>query len=80
MDFRFSMLRLTQAHYRKSEPDHYPCLPRHEWEEMFLEGYGIDYRIWHLAFCLDCLQSAWDLGLNGASAIEPPRVTLHLQP
>jgi hypothetical protein len=74
------ILRFAQAHYRKSEPDHYPCLSRRQWEEMFLQGYGIEYRIWHLALCLDCLQMAWDLGFGGASAIEKPRVTLQMQP
>ncbi len=74
------LLRFAQAHYRKSEPDHYPCLPRHQWEDMFLQGYGVEYRIWHLALCLDCLQLAWDLGLDGASATEKPRVVLQLQP
>jgi len=74
------ILRFAQAHYRKSEPDHYPCLSRHQWEDMFQQGYGIEYRIWHLALCLDCLQTAWDLGFSGASAIEKPRVTLQMQP
>lgn len=74
------LLRFAQAHYRKSEPEHYPCLSRHQWEDMFLQGYGVEYRVWHLALCLDCLQTAWDLGLDGASAIEKPRVVLQLQP
>lgn len=74
------ILRFAQAHYRKSEPDHYPCLSRHQWEDMFQQGYGIEYRIWHLALCLDCLQTAWDLGFGGASAIEKPRITLQMQP
>ncbi len=74
------MLGLAQAHYRKSEPDHYPCLSRPEWKEMFQQGYGIEYRIWHLALCRDCLQTAWDIGLDGASDVEIPRVALQLQP
>ncbi len=74
------MLRFVQTHYRKSEPDHYPCLSRHQWEDMFLQGYGIEYRIWHLALCLNCLQTAWDLGLDGAAANEKPRVALQFQP
>jgi hypothetical protein len=74
------LLRFAQAHYRKSEPDHYPCLSRHQWEDMFLQGYGVEYRIWHLALCLDCLQLAWDLGLDGASVREKPRVVLQLLP
>lgn len=74
------ILRIAQAHYRKSEPDHYPCLSRSQWEEMFAQGYGCDYRIWHLALCLDCMQTAWDIGHNGASTVEKPRVDLHVRP
>jgi hypothetical protein len=74
------IIRFAQAHYRKSEPDHYPCLSRRQWEEMFAEGYGGEYRIWHLAMCLDCLQTAWDLGVGGATAIEKPKVALQLRP
>lgn len=74
------IIRLAQAHYRKSEPDHYPCLSRGQWEEMFSQGYGCDYRIWHLALCMDCIQTAWDLGHNGATTVEKPRVELHVRP
>jgi hypothetical protein len=74
------IIRLAQAHYRKSEPDHYPCLSRGRWEEMFSQGYGCDYRMWHLALCLDCMQTTWGLGSNGATAVEKPRVELHVRP
>jgi len=74
------LIRFAQAHYRKSEPDHYPCLSRSQWGEMFMEGYGCDYRIWHLALCLDCMQTAWGLGSNGAPAVDKPRVELHVRP
>jgi len=74
------IIRFAQAHYRKSEPDHYPCLTRCQWEEMLAQGYGCDYRIWHLALCLDCMQTAWGLGSNGAMAIEKPEVQLHVRP
>lgn len=74
------IIRIAQSHYRKSEPDHYPCLSRRQWEEMFLEGYGSDYRIWHLALCLDCFTAAWDLGFRGAAAMEKPQVDFHVQP
>lgn len=73
------IIRFAQTHYRKSEPDHYPCLSRNQWEEMFAQGYGCDYRIWHLALCLDCIQTAWNLGGNGTSAVEKPRVNLHVR-
>ncbi len=74
------IIRLAQVHYRKSEPDHYPCLSRGQWEEMFSQGYGCDYRIWHLVLCMDCIQTAWDLGRSGASTVEKPRVELHVRP
>jgi hypothetical protein len=74
------LLGFVQAHYRKSEPDHYPCLSRRQWEDMFLQGYGTEYRIWHLALCLDCLRSAWDLGLDGAAMTDKPRLAFQLEP
>lgn len=74
------IIRFAQAHYRKSEPDHYPCLSRSQWEEMFSQGYSCDYRIWHLALCLDCTQTAWGLGTNGTTTFEKPEIKLHVQP
>jgi len=74
------IIRFAQAHYRKSEPDHYPCLSRSQWEEMFSQGYGCDYRIWHLALCVNCMQTAWGLGTNGSMTVEKPEVKLHVQP
>lgn len=74
------IIRIAQTHYRKSEPDHYPCLSRRQWEDMFLEGYGSEYRIWHLALCLDCFTAACDFGFRGATAIEKPRVEFHVRP
>jgi hypothetical protein len=74
------LIRFAQAHYRKSEPDHYPCLSRSQWEDMFAQGYGCDYRIWHLALCLDCIQAAWGLGANGSTTAEKPRVELRIRP
>jgi hypothetical protein len=73
------IIRFAHTHYRKSEPDHYPCLSRSQWEDMFAQGYGCDYRIWHLALCLDCVQTAWNLGNNGTPAVEKPRVNLHVR-
>ena len=74
------IIRIAQSHYRKSEPDHYPCLSRRQWAEMFSEGYGSDYRIWHLALCLDCFTSTWDLSFRGTAVIEKPRVEFHVRP
>ena len=74
------IIRSAQAHYRKSEPDHYPCRSRSQWEEMFSQGYGCDYRIWHLALCLDCMQATWGLSTNGTVTFEKPEVKLHVRP
>jgi hypothetical protein len=74
------IIRIAQSHYRKSEPDHYPCLSRRQWTEMFLEGYGSDYRIWHLALCTDCFAATWDLSFRGAEASEKPQVEFHVRP
>ena len=43
--------------YRKSDPPYYPCLEEHKWHEMFSEGYGFDYRMWHLPLCLSCMDT-----------------------
>ena len=74
------LVRFAQAHYRKSEPDHYPCLSRSQWGAMLSEGYGCDYRLWHLVLCVDCIQTVWDLGRNGDKSTGKPRVELHVRP
>jgi hypothetical protein len=74
------MIRFAQTHYRKSEPDHYPCLSRQEWADMCTQGYGSDYRIWHFALCLDCLQIACDAGGSRVGSIKKPRMEFHLRP
>jgi len=73
------LIRFAQTHYRKSEPDHYACLSKLEWEDMFAQGYGTDYRIWHLALCVDCLHIAWDLG-DSRSTNDKPRVDFRIHP
>lgn len=74
------LVRFAQAHYRKSEPDHYPCLSRNQWGAMFSEGHDCDYRLWHLVLCVDCIQTVWDLGRNGDETAGKPRMELHVRP
>ena len=74
------LLASIQAHYRKSEPEHFPCLSAHEWAELFGEGYGYDYRVWHLALCRDCLGEVHAFRQHGLSGMPPPRVDLHVRP
>ncbi len=74
------LIPVLQSHYRKSEPEHYPCLPAHKWGQLFEDDYGRDYRVWHLAFCRDCFlevaerrQTEWHGGAK-------PQINLHIHP
>jgi hypothetical protein len=73
------ILRVAQAHYRRSEPEHYRCLSAGEWEAMYRDGYGFEYRIWHLAQCPDCLCRVWEFGASDES-VDKPTVTFHVRP
>jgi hypothetical protein len=48
-------LETLMPFYRKSDPPYYPCLEDHKWREMFSEGYGFDYRMWHFPLCVSCM-------------------------
>ncbi|MGP0593663.1 hypothetical protein ACTRXD_14160 [Nitrospira sp. T9] len=65
--------------YRKSDPPYYPCLEDAKWQEMFREGYGFDYRMWHLPLCLSCMKVITEVG---DSFLLNPDVTLnfHVSP
>jgi hypothetical protein len=73
------ILRVAQAHYRRSEPEHHRCLSAGEWEAMYRDGYGFEYRIWHLAQCPDCLCRVWEFGASDES-VDKPTVTFHVRP
>ena len=62
--------------YRKSDPPYYPCLSLEKWQDMFREGYGFDYRMWHLPLCLSCMESIRALG---DSFLLNPAIELNLQ-
>lgn len=74
------LLRVVQGHYRRSEPEHFPCLSRERWADLFDQGYGLDYRVWHLALCRDCLTDVHDLRKDGFVDIPAPRIDLHIRP
>lgn len=74
------LVRLLQSHYRKSEPDHYPCLSRHKWGELFDQDYGHDYRVWHLALCHECFSEVFDYRHSELNAAAKPRINLQIQP
>jgi hypothetical protein len=48
--------------YRKSDPPYYPCLKESKWHEMFSEGYGFDYRMWHFPLCHSCMNTIATFG------------------
>jgi hypothetical protein len=60
-------LDLIQPFYRKSEPDHYPCLTAEQWTNIYAEGYGQNYRIWHLAMCRHCFKIVADSRIQWSS-------------
>ena len=74
------LLHLLQTHYRKSEPEHYPCLSGQKWGQLFDDDYGHDYRIWHLAFCHNCFVEVADRRRREFPNGEKLRVNLHIQP
>lgn len=74
------LLRIVLAHYRKSEPEHFPCLTRREWAELFVEDCEYDYRVWHLALCPDCLATVYDVRRGRLTDIPAPRVDLQIRP
>lgn len=77
------LVRLVQPHYRKSEPDHYPCLARQQWTELCEHKSGYDYRVWHLAFCRDCFCEVCDLRdtrADGPGEVMKPRIDFQVRP
>ncbi len=74
------LLTSVQSHYRKSEPEHFACLNRQQWADLFEQGYGYDYRAWHLAFCHDCLMQVCHLRSDGLDGIPIPELDLQVRP
>lgn len=72
--------RLVQAHYRKSEPEHYPCLTRRQWQELYEQDYGFDYRVWYLSLCHDCLMEVFNLRQHCLNGTVAPQVDLRVRP
>jgi hypothetical protein len=74
------LIRLVQKHYRKSEPDHYPCLPGEKWLDLFHRNYGHDYRVWHLALCRECLVRVHSLRGDVFGRDSTARIDLQVYP
>jgi hypothetical protein len=65
--------------YRKSDPPYYPCLEDNKWHEMFSEGYGFDYRMWHLPLCHACMNTIANFGDSFLLNTKIP-LDLHISP
>jgi len=74
------LIPMVQDHYRRSEPEYFPCLSRRQWGELFDEGYGYDYRVWHLALCRNCMAEAYAIRLDGSAQTPGLQINLHLRP
>ena len=74
------LLTSVQGHYRKSEPQHFSCLNRQQWTELFEQGYGYDYRAWHLALCRDCLTEVCRLRQDGLDGMPITELDLQVRP
>jgi hypothetical protein len=74
------LIPVLQAHYRKSEPENYPCLPAQKWGQLFEDDYGHDYRVWHLAFCRDCFLEVADRRQTEWHGGAKPQISLHIHP
>ncbi len=74
------LVKMLQAHYRKSEPEHYPCLAREQWGDLFRQDYGYDYRIWHLALCYDCFSEVVQARASVLEGVGRVAVDLQIRP
>jgi hypothetical protein len=74
------LLGEVQTHYRRSEPEHFPCLPREQWEDICRDGHSYDYRVWHLAMCRECLEIVCGLRQGESPDIPAPAVDLYVRP
>ena len=74
------LIRLVQTHYRRSEPEHFPCLTPQKWADLFEQDYDYDYRVWHLALCRGCLIDVFDLRQGDLDGIRSPQIDLRLRP
>lgn len=69
-----------QAHYRKSDPRHFPCLSRQQWTDLFRDDCGFDYRGWHLVLCRTCLEEVYELRRDECTGVPAPDIDMHVRP
>jgi hypothetical protein len=75
------ILRTLSPFYRKSDPQYNRCVKEENWYEMFREGYGSEYRMWHLPLCQSCMNTiAKFRGVFWLNATMPSQLHLHISP
>ncbi|MDT3779642.1 hypothetical protein PJI16_18940 [Nitrospira sp. MA-1] len=66
---------------RKSEPQYNRCVEEEKWYEMFREGYGCEYRMWHLPLCQSCMHTITKFrDVFWLNATLPSQLHLHISP
>jgi hypothetical protein len=66
---------------RKSDPQYNRCVEEGKWYEMFREGYGCEYRMWHLPLCQSCMNTiAKFRDVFWLNATIPSQLQLHISP
>lgn len=75
------ILKTLTPFCRKGEAPNNPCLEEEKWYEMFREGYGCEYRMWHLPLCQSCMNSiAKFRDVFWLNATMPLHLHLHISP
>lgn len=74
------LVPIIQVHYRRSEPQHFPCLTWRQWGNLFDEGFGYDYRVWHLALCRNCMAQAYAMRLDPQADPQGLQFDLRVRP
>ena len=75
------ILKTLTPFCRKSDPPNNRCVEKEKWYEMFREGYGSEYRMWHLPLCQSCMNTiAKFSNAFWLNATIPSRLQLHIFP
>ena len=75
------ILKTLTPFCRISDPPKNPCLKEEKWYEMFREGYGSEYRMWHLPLCQVCINTiAKFRNAFWLNATIPSQLHLHISP
>ncbi|HSF10820.1 MAG TPA: hypothetical protein VLA60_15520 [Nitrospirales bacterium] len=75
------ILKTLTPFCRKSEPPNNSCLDEEKWYEMFREGYGCEFRMWHLPLCQSCMNTiAKFRNAFWLNATIPSQLHLHISP